>query len=49
MTDDSTKNQEGESGAMPQGHPLNVGTEPVMRGSEATNVETRIVTGETKK
>ena len=54
MTDNSPKGEESESavvqqGRLPQGHPMNVGTDPVMRGSEAAILETRIVTGETKK
>jgi hypothetical protein len=53
MTDNSPINTENESaikpqGRLPQGHPMNVGTELVTKGSEGANLEKRIITGEAK-
>lgn len=54
MTENSQNSTESESaitpqGRLPQGHPMNVGTELVTKGSEAANLEKRIITGEAKK
>ncbi len=54
MTDNSPKNAENEStvtpqGRLPQGHPMNIGTELVTKGSESVNLEKRIITSEAKK
>ena len=54
MTDNSSNNTESESavtpqGRLPQGHPMNIGTELVTKGSEAANLEKRIITGEAKE
>jgi hypothetical protein len=53
MTDNLPKNSENESantpqGRLPQGHPINIGTELVTKGSEVTNLEKRIITGDAK-
>ena len=53
MTDNTPINTENESamkpqGRLPQGHPMNVGTELVTKGSEAVNLETCMITGETQ-
>lgn len=54
MTENTPKTTGSESAAEPQGqfpkgHPVDVGTEPVLRGNEAANFEKRIITGEAKE
>lgn len=54
MTENSPKSTESESaimpqGRLPQGHPMNVGTELVTKGSEAANLEKRIIAGDAKE
>lgn len=51
MTDNSPINTENEQaitpqGRLPHGHPTNVDTELVTKGSEAANLEKRIITGD---
>ena len=54
MTENSSKSTDSESvvtpqGRLPEGHPMNIGTELVTKGAEAVNLEKRIITGEAKE